>query len=629
MSLNVNNISLSSNTAIGTNSNAKIHESASEPTQNKTAEVSSEETSSSPGVTEDSVSLSPSAKKELTPEEETPKDNDGPLTNLGSGILGIFSQLNSREDIIINGTDKNDKWTVSQNRQGDVIVNLNGKETVYPQEDANFLKFKLGEGDNSFIADDSVKIGLDVNAGDGNNTIVTGKGNDSITVGNGDNNIEGGKGNDTILAGDGNNTVYGDNNPGALNKLKYHLDLFSSEETEESVQNDAKDQLLGFSLADSDIITLGNGSNLVYGGDGNDSITVGNGGNTIYGEKGSDTIYAGDGNDRIYGGDGNDKIYGKGGNDIIYGGKGKDHLDGGAGDDIIYGQSGNDVIYGLDGDDKLYGGDGDDYIDGGKGNDLILGGSGDDILAGGLGKDTVISGFGNDVIIDDKKDISFIESLSGTKIHEISSDPDIASLGSNFKIEGDENFKMKAASDLEVIKATPSGLKTLREIENTGKNITIQQERDNLNNAYASSEDIEDVYVQPDGTPGKGGDVTIGYNGSFSLQGQSASEDDVPPSVVLFHELTHAYNMASGTMLNFDINLKNEYGSYPVNACEHQAVGLPIPETDRAHSNRSADDDLKIESIRHPDGTNSLSNPEGITENDFRRELNLSERTKY
>lgn len=80
MSLNVNNISLSSNTAIGTNSNAKIHESASEPTQNKTAEVSSEETSSSPGVTEDSVSLSPSAKKELTPEEETPKDNDGPLT---------------------------------------------------------------------------------------------------------------------------------------------------------------------------------------------------------------------------------------------------------------------------------------------------------------------------------------------------------------------------------------------------------------------------------------------------------------------------------------------------------------------------------------------------------------------
>lgn len=51
-----------------------------------------------------------------------------------------------------------------------------------------------------------------------------------------------------------------------------------------------------------------------------------------------------------------------------------------------------------------------------------------------------------------------------------------------------------------------------------------------------------------------------------------------------------------------------------VNRCEQQAVGLNI--------------EGGIE-ITHPDGTTSASNPELLTENAFRREIGIPERTRY
>ena len=57
---------------------------------------------------------------------------------------------------------------------------------------------------------------------------------------------------------------------------------------------------------------------------------------------------------------------------------------------------GGDLI--TDGDDTIDGNGGSDTIDGGAGNDLIDGGSEDDLLNGGAGNDTLLGGEGNDTL---------------------------------------------------------------------------------------------------------------------------------------------------------------------------------------------------------------------------------------
>ena len=71
--------------------------------------------------------------------------------------------------------------------------------------------------------------------------------------------------------------------------------------------------------------------------------------------------YGTNGNDVIDGGNGTDDIYGLDGDDILLGGNGGDILDGGAGNDQIYGQNGNE---------NITGGAGNDLIDGNNGFDI-------------------------------------------------------------------------------------------------------------------------------------------------------------------------------------------------------------------------------------------------------------------
>ena len=75
-------------------------------------------------------------------------------------------------------------------------------------------------------------------------------------------------------------------------------------------------------------------------------------------------------------------------NDTIKGGEGSDVLWGGDGHDHIYGRAGYDFLFGDDDNDHLYGEDGGDWLDGGAGNDVLVGGEGGDWLTGGPGYDT-------------------------------------------------------------------------------------------------------------------------------------------------------------------------------------------------------------------------------------------------
>jgi Ca2+-binding RTX toxin-like protein len=112
----------------------------------------------------------------------------------------------------------------------------------------------------------------------GSDKITTGSGNDIILGGTNDEGVD-----EEITAGDGNNIVLGDSGridytradrdagePGA-DTNPADLDLVMS--TDEGIGGD-------------DVITTGDGSDLVIGGTGSDTITVNDGNNLVIGDSG-------------------------------------------------------------------------------------------------------------------------------------------------------------------------------------------------------------------------------------------------------------------------------------------------------------------------------------------------------
>jgi Ca2+-binding RTX toxin-like protein len=128
----------------------------------------------------------------------------------------------------------------------------------------------------------------------------------------------------------------------------------------------------------NDIVTGGDGDDVIYTYAGADYICANGGNDNIHSGSGGDIVFAGAGDDYVSGKSGDDKIFGEDGNDEIHGGTGNDQVDGGLGDD---------KLYGFDGNDWLLGGDGNDYLSGGKGDDVLAGGSGNNVLRGGYGVD--------------------------------------------------------------------------------------------------------------------------------------------------------------------------------------------------------------------------------------------------
>lgn len=253
-----------------------------------------------------------------------------------------------------------------------------------------------------------------VSGGGGNDSIVTGSGDDTVLGNGGDDSIRLGDGNDEAGGGDGRDTIDGQGGNdnlwgGAGNDLIYG--------------GSGADTLSGG--ADNDTLYAGTGDDQMGGGSGNDLIYAGDGNDTFGGDSGNDTIWAGEGNDQGGGGTGDDVIYGEGGddslggeagNDTLWGGDGNDGLGGGdghdelhggagndgmggnAGNDTLYGDAGHDNMGGQDGDDRLYGGAGNDTIGGDEGNDVVEGGDGDDLMWGQAGQDTMRGDAGDDRI---------------------------------------------------------------------------------------------------------------------------------------------------------------------------------------------------------------------------------------
>ncbi len=235
----------------------------------------------------------------------------------------------------------------------------------------------------------------------GDDVIDGGAGNDTINGGAGNDTLVGGAGNDILNGGTGNDTYLFATGAGVDLINDYDTTAGNSDVVQFS--NVASTALTALERKGDDLV-------LKYGSA--DQISVANyfNGNTGYKVeqfKFSDGVTWDEaaikarvitngtaGNDSISGyDDGTNRIFGLDGNDYLYGGALADQIDGGIGNDSLNGNAGNDT---------LLGGAGMDTLNGGAGNDILNGGADNDTLNGGTGNDTYLFGRGSsaDVIND-------------------------------------------------------------------------------------------------------------------------------------------------------------------------------------------------------------------------------------
>ena len=202
-----------------------------------------------------------------------------------------------------------------------------------------------------------------MDGGAGNDKMFGMSGHDTVAGGAGDDKLWGNSGNDVLKGGDGN-------------------DVMSGGSGEDVLEGGAGD----------DVMSGNSGNDVMLGGDGNDAMS---------GNTGDDKMAGGEGNDSLDGGTGNDTFVSDAGNDSYKGGAGFDTLDySGSGKGIELDLSkhtavgaGNDQVWGVE---RVVGSSHDDVMKGDKDVNALVGGAGDDVLRGLGGADVLTGGEGRD-----------------------------------------------------------------------------------------------------------------------------------------------------------------------------------------------------------------------------------------
>ncbi len=160
------------------------------------------------------------------------------------------------------------------------------------------VRLDLADGDDRVEADTLPRrISLRVQAGEGENIVVGGGGDDQIFGGSGRDTLYGVYGNDLVDGGDGDNYVRGNSGDD---------DIRGGSGIDFVIGDGGNDVLRGG--GELDFLYSGGGDDVVFGGGGPDSIDLAGGNDTAYGDAGLDDIEGGSGTDRMYGGGDDDLI---------------------------------------------------------------------------------------------------------------------------------------------------------------------------------------------------------------------------------------------------------------------------------------------------------------------------------
>ncbi|MDA1273124.1 MAG: hypothetical protein O2960_03590, partial [Verrucomicrobia bacterium] len=244
---------------------------------------------------------------------------------------------------------------------GDVITTGSGDDIALG--DNGYVDFVVADGnpaDIDVIASTEFSTGGadTITTGAAADIVIGGQANDGINAGTGNNIVFGGTGADTIVANDGetgaspdgDNLILGDD--GTIDYVRAERDPGASG----GDTNPADIDLIASSdFADgaADVITTGEGSDIIVGGQAGDTIVAGNGNNLVIGDSGLITAATEDGN-RYAGqsmtlGRVETVAFGIGGVDTITTGAGNDFVLGGHEGDTIHAGNGNNIVLGDDG----------------------------------------------------------------------------------------------------------------------------------------------------------------------------------------------------------------------------------------------------------------------------------------
>ena len=355
---------------------------------------------------------------------------------------------------------------------------------------------------------------------------------------------------------------------------------------------------------------------------------------------GDDRIWAGSGYSRIFAGPGNDTILNRRGTSYIEAGDGNDQviaLDNG--DMTVYAGPGNDTVIAHTGQAFIHGGDDDDHLVGGSAHAILVGGPGNDTLQAGTGTNTLYTGDGLDVVRQLKpEDNVFANPYSGlsaagqTIAHGMTPVDDTATCPhpqarvtdisarpleySGIRVIGNAQFQRRVNDDLQLLACSPKGQKLFEALraaeERSATAINIFELEDETNGIFVPRNATNPAsYIQNNqpGTPTYGGAVY--YNPTY----MSNQTTNIP---LLYHELCHAYNAVTGSMLSGESE-DGEDASKPrelIDNHELQAVGLPTNAPPFDFDN-------------DPQTPPTNTNPPQFTENGIREELGLPLRKQY
>jgi Ca2+-binding RTX toxin-like protein len=379
--------------------------------------------------------------------------------------------------VTIAGAAGGNTITIDSTRNNPAVIEVTTVNTGSGDDNVGILEADQrylvvqGQSGDDIIDARATTSGVAVFGGEGAERILGGSGNDVLAGGDGDDHISGNAGDDVILGDkavirrDAGYVVQrietADGDQGGVDDLHGNQgdDVILGGAGADTLSGDADTAEGVGALALAGTMALTAGTDIILGDNGVVVRRDGSGEvNDVYSLSsnvgGADIITGGDGDNIIIGGAMQDRITGGSGNEIILGDSGRvlrdqdevvtlvktdedhlgavDEIDGGAGSDVILGGAGGDMISAMLGDNIILGDAGEVHLNNPGANDIFTtspalggidtitgGGDSRNIIIGGALGDRISGGIGNDTILGDGGRISRDAAGTVTRVETI------------------------------------------------------------------------------------------------------------------------------------------------------------------------------------------------------------------